>query len=84
MGAEIIEQGASDSGLSDAPFIGADENDSWSGHGVTLQNCGRLTWLYAFNRYLTTLSAGKNDRIVTWPRAIVGQGRRRKIVPQFQ
>jgi hypothetical protein len=38
MGAEIIEQGAGDRGLSDAPFVGADENDSWSGHRAALKS----------------------------------------------
>jgi hypothetical protein len=36
MRAKIIDQGTGYGGLADAPFIGTNEDDCWSGHSVTL------------------------------------------------
>jgi hypothetical protein len=57
MGAEVIDQGAGDGGLTDAAFVGSDENDSRSGHSGTLQD--EMT--DPMRQYLT-LSARANDR----------------------
>jgi hypothetical protein len=37
MRAKIVDQGAGDGCLTNATFIGANENNGWSGHGATLQ-----------------------------------------------
>jgi hypothetical protein len=57
MRAKIVDQGAGDGCLTNATFIGANENNGWSGHGATLT--GEVTDPSA--QYLT-LSVQEIDR----------------------